>query len=68
MEFTLSQYQGPGTLKCRIESHIDALKLTYLVPDYVDLVWPGYSGMVRRDELWLSSCFELFLGADGQSG
>ena len=68
MEFTLSQHQGTDTLKCRIESQVDALKLTYLVPDYADLVWPGYSGMVRRDELWLSTCFELFLGADGQSG
>ncbi|SVE42283.1 uncharacterized protein METZ01_LOCUS495137, partial [marine metagenome] len=40
MEFTLSQHQGTDTLKCRIESQGDALKLTYLVPDYPDLVWP----------------------------
>ena len=67
MEFRLNQYQGNDHLICRIESQSDTLKLTYLIHDQDDLVWPSYSGMVRENKLWLSTCFELFLGVDNQN-
>ena len=67
MKFRLKQYKGDDHLICKIEYQADLLKLTYLVPSHNDLIWPSYSGMVRGNGLWLSTCFELFLGADDQN-
>ena len=68
MEFKLHQYRNKNYLTCCIDLLPSGIKLKYLVPEKQNLVWPTYSGMSRTDKLWLSTCFELFLGAEGQSG
>ena len=68
MEFRLNQYMGNENLIFKIESKADTLKLTYVLPDINGLVWPDYSGILRANKLWSSTCFELFLGSMTQSG
>ena len=67
MEFKLIQYQGKDRLTCSVDSFPEGIRLAYHLPETRDLVWPSYCGLFRADRLWLSTCFELFLGTENQS-
>ena len=44
----------------------DDMLLTYSVKGSEHLLLPGWKSSARRDELWRTTCFELFLRSEGQ--
>ena len=67
MEFKLVQYQGKDRITCSVNSFPEGIRLSYEVPETRNLIWPSYSKLIRGDRLWLSTCFELFLGTEDES-
>jgi hypothetical protein len=45
-----------------------ALRLRYRVDGHEDLVIPPFAGRGRADELWRTTCFELYLQHQGDTG
>ena len=45
-----------------------ALRLRYRVDGHETLIVPPFAGCRRADELWRTTCFELFLQAEGAPG
>jgi hypothetical protein len=67
MEFILCAFEGDRRIICTLTRNEPGLQLTYETEPQPDLVWPQYEGLQRTDELWRSTCCELFLGdADGE--
>lgn len=62
MEFTLYQFRGTGTV--RVSARVSRQSVTACFrPDQVKgILWPAFTGLQRRDEIWRSTCFELFIG------
>ena len=46
----------------------NALRLRYRVDGHEDLVIPPFAGRGRADELWRTTCFELYLQPAGEPG
>ena len=44
----------------------DDVQLTYLVAGVEKVVFPALATPIRADELWRTTCFELFLGFDDE--
>ena len=68
MEFRLIQFNGNRDLRCSLDRLTDGLQLSFEVPHARELIWPDYESIRRADNLWLSTCFELFLAGESQSG
>ena len=75
MQYSLQRFSGKGTTKVIVEiGYADALiKLHFLVESFVEsflessvtadtIVWPDFVKLSRKNELWKSTCFELFSG------
>lgn len=45
-----------------------ALRLRYRVDGHESLVIPPFAGRGRADELWRTTCFELYLQPEGETG
>ena len=61
MEFTLCQFDGDSQV--RVTLSLDgALLVARYQPDSIeDVSWPAFTDLHRADELWRSTCFELFI-------
>ena len=66
VEFKLFQFEGDSQINCTIEFTDNKLSLSYYLTNLTDIVWPNFQGISRANELWKSTCFELFLGVAGQ--
>lgn len=58
---------GVKSLRVEWEARGDALVLRYCVGGARGLVLPAAAAPERHDDLWKTSCFELFLGQAGTS-
>lgn len=67
MEFTLCRFQGNEILAVSLEHVSTGFHLTFALPDLAEIVWPDFSAMARKDEIWRSTCLELFLGLEDGS-
>ena len=68
MEFQLIQFNGNRDLRCSLDLLTDGLQFSFEVPHARELIWPDYESIRRADNLWLSTCFELFLAGESQPG
>ena len=62
MEFVLCAFKGDRRVVCTLEQQNDGFRLTYEAEPAKDLVWPKFEGLQRVNELWRSTCCELFIG------
>ena len=46
----------------------NALRLRYRVDGHDELVIPPFAGRGRADELWRTTCFELYIQRQGEPG
>ena len=60
MEFTLCQYQGNATVRLLTERDAEHLTLQFQIPTG-DFLWPSFNRLMRRDNIWRSTCVELFV-------
>ncbi|MCJ2181869.1 DOMON-like domain-containing protein [Novosphingobium sp. 1949] len=52
----------------RITPDGDGLRLRWRIDGAQELVVPAFAGKGRADNLWQTTCFELFIGHDGREG
>jgi len=63
MKFPLVEFNSNAIVTLDIELNANNLRLRYLIAATEDLIWPEFSALERKDELWKSTCLELFVSA-----
>ena len=63
MKFLLREFNGDATVTIDIKITESNIRCYYSVDDKSDLVWPKFKKIERKEELWKSTCFELFLSS-----
>ena len=67
MEFVLCPHQGEGRINCDLTLQQDCISLVFKVESPWRVKWPDYKGLHRADELWRSTCFELFISRPSET-
>ena len=63
LRFPLTEFNSNGVVIADIELNANTLRLRYSIAITPDLVWPEFSRLERKDQLWRSTCLELFLAS-----
>jgi len=63
MRFPLIEFNSHRIVTSDIELNANTLRLRYSLAITPDLVWPEFSTLERKDQLWRSTCLELFLAS-----
>ena len=63
MKFLLREFNGDETVTIDIKFTESNINCDYFIDDKSDLVWPKFTKIERKEELWKSTCFELFLSS-----
>lgn len=67
MKFPLIEFNSNAIVTTDIEADANNLMLRYSVSATEDLVWPELTALERKDELWKSTCLELFVSSPGDT-
>ena len=67
MRFPLIEFNGNGVVTADIELNANNLRLQYSTAITRGLDWPELSSLERKDNLWRSTCLELFLSSPDDS-
>jgi hypothetical protein len=63
MRFPLIEFNSNAVVTADIEVNANNLRLRYSIGFTRGLVWPEFAALERKDELWKSTCLELFLSS-----
>jgi hypothetical protein len=63
MKFPLVKFNSNAIVTTDIEVNANNLMLRYSITATEDLIWPEFTALERKDELWKSTCLELFLSS-----
>lgn len=63
MRFPLIAFDSDAIVTTDIQVNAHKLRLRYSAAVTQGLVWPEFKALERRDELWKSTCLELFLSS-----
>ncbi len=63
MKFQLVEFNSNAIVTTDIEINAHNLMLRYSVAAAKDFVWPEFKALERKDELWKSTCLELFVAS-----
>ena len=63
MKFPLIEFNSNAIVTTDIEVNANNLMLRYSIAVTQGLVWPEFTALERKDELWKSTCLELFLSS-----
>jgi hypothetical protein len=63
MRFPLIEFSSTAVVTADIDVNLNNLRLRYTIAVTRDLVWPEFTALERKDELWKSTCVELFLSS-----
>ena len=63
MRFPLIEFNSNAVVTADIEVNANNLRLRYSIAVTRVLVWPEFTALERKDELWKSTCLELFLSS-----
>lgn len=66
IKLQLQPYRGTAPITADLDISGDILSVTYHLPADIsarrDCHWPSFDRIDRADELWCSTCFEIFIG------
>jgi hypothetical protein len=65
MQFLLTDFDGTENVTASIALHGNELTVRFVVDIDQPIIWPAYTGILRGDELWQTTCLELFIGNPG---
>ena len=63
MRLPLIEFNGNEVVTTDINVNANNLRLRYSIAVTQRLVWPEFNALERKDELWKSTCLELFLSS-----
>ena len=63
MRFPLTEFNSNAVVTADIDLNANNLRLRYSIDVTRGLVWPEFTALERKDELWKSTCLELFLSS-----
>ena len=63
MRFPLIEFNSNAVVTADIDVSSNNLRLRYSIAVTPGLVWPEFTALERKDELWKSTCVELFLSS-----
>lgn len=70
MRYRLTEYSSDQIVTFQIESiagQPNALKASWDVSSLKSVLWPQFTQQRREDELWRTTCLELFIGKMGEA-
>ena len=62
MRLSLAEYTGSGFITVDVSKSNQALRLVFDASELDSILWPGFRRVARAEELWRTTCLELFLG------
>jgi len=65
MQFSLTDFDGTENITANIALHRNQLTVRFVVDIDQPIIWPAYTGIRRANELWQTTCLELFIGNPG---
>ncbi len=63
MIFQLVAFNSNAIITTNIEVNVNNLMLRFSMAATEDLIWPEFEALERKDELWKSTCLELFVAS-----
>jgi hypothetical protein len=63
MKFPLIEFNSSAIVTTDIEVNANNLMLRYSIAVTEDMIWPEFTALERKDELWKSTCLELFVSS-----